>query len=854
MRLALFRVTLRYLLRRPLQSVLVVIGIALGVAVAVAIDIANESARRAFQLSTEAVAGRATHQIVGGPSGVPTAFYQRLRTELGARPVAPVVEGYVRAELLGGQPLRLLGVDPFAEPPFREYLGSQGGLLIEALSALVVEPNTVLLPESLAHRYELEVGSVLPVEVGGRVVPLRVVGLLRASDETSRRALEGLILADISTAQEVLGTVGHVSRIDLIVSPDGRVGRATLAEIQAVLPSSLRLERSSARSVAIEQMTRAFELNLTALSLLALVVGMFLIYNTMTFSVVQRRAVLGTLRALGVTREEVFGLILVEALALGVVGAVVGLALGLVLSRGMVGLVTQTINDLYFVVSVRELSVSPYVLLKGAGLGVTAALLSSLVPALEATLVPPQGALVRSQIEDRVRKLLPGLTGVAFTLLVFGIAILRFPTRRVDVAFVGLFCVVIGFAFLTPLATVVLMALMRPVAARLFGVLGQMAPRHIVRALSRTSVAMSALMVAVSVIIGVGVMIGSFRQTVEVWLATTLEADVYVSLPNLAANRVEGVLDQELADNLAAQPGVIRSATARSVSVVTAEGNSVSLVAVSADAAGEGRRFLWRQGSAGERWQRMAENSILVSEPYARRYGVTPSQRIVTLQTDRGLYSFEVVGVFYDYASDQGTIVIRETLYHRFWDDRAISSLALWLAPGADVDAFVERLRAEVVDHGALVIRSNRGLRESVLEVFDRAFAITAALRLLAAVVAFVGVLSALMALQLERARELGVLRAMGMTVRQLWGLTILETGLMGITAGLLALPTGFALALVLIYVINVRSFGWTLQLAVEPGVFVQAVLVALVAALLSGLYPALRVGRLVTAEVLRGE
>ncbi|MCZ7573991.1 MAG: FtsX-like permease family protein [Ardenticatenaceae bacterium] len=848
------RVALRYLLRRPLQSILIVVGIALGVAVVIAIDVANESASRAFELSTEAVAGRATHQIVGGPGGVPTLFYRKLRTELGARPVAPVVEVCVRADLPGGQPLHLLGVDPFAEPPFRDYLGNRGGLSIEALSALVLRPNTVLLPESLARRSGLEVNSILPVQVGSRTVRLRVVGLLRADDETSRRALEGLLLADIATAQEVLGSVGYLSRIDLIATPEGRLGRATLAGIQAVLPSGLRLERSSTRSAAIEQMTRAFELNLTALSLLALVVGMFLIYNTMMFSVVQRRAVLGTLRALGVTREEVFGVVLVEALALGVIGAVVGVALGLVLSRGMVRLVTQTINDLYFVVSVREPVVSLLVLLKGAGLGIVATLLSSLLPAVEATLIPPHGALVRSEIEDRIRVLLPWLTVLAVGLLVLGVLVLRVPTRRVDVAFAGLFCVVIGFALLTPMATVVLMALVRPLTVRLFGILGQMAPRDIVRALSRTSVAMSALMVAVSVIIGVGVMIGSFRQTVEVWLATTLEADIYVSPPSLTASRVEGVLDPQIVAQLVATPGVVRSATARTISVVTGEGNRVGLVAISADAAGEARRFLWHRGSVAERWQRMAENAVLVSEPFARRYGIMPMSTVVMLQTDRGPYSFEVVGVFYDYASDQGTVLMRDVLYHQYWDDRAISSLALWVAPGRDVDALVERLRAEVAGRGSLVIRSNRGLRQSVMEVFDRAFAITAALRLLAVVVAFVGVLSALMALQLERAWEFGVLRAAGMTVRQLWGLTVLETGLMGVTAGLLALPTGLALALVLIYVINVRSFGWTLQLAVEPGVFVQALAVALLAALLSGLYPALRAGRLPAAEVLRGE
>ena len=190
--------------------------------------------------------------------------------------------------------------------------------------------------------------------------------------------------------------------------------------------------------------------------------------------------------------------------------------------------------------------------------------------------------------------------------------------------------------------------------------------------------------------------------------------------------------------------------------------------------------------------------------------------------------------------------------YRQLWDDDNISSVGVYLAPGYDAGTMVERLQSHFAGRQELIIQSNRDLRQSALEIFDRTFAITMTLRLLATVVAFIGVLSALMALQLERARELGVLRATGMTRRQLWSLTLLETGLMGTTAGVLAIPTGLVLALVLIYVINLRSFGWTIQMALEPWYFGQAMLVAVGAALLAGLYPALRASRMVTARALR--
>ena len=234
---SLLRLGRRYLLRRPLQSLLVVLGIALGVAVVIAIDLANGSASRAFALSTEAVSGRATHQIIGGPSGIPEEIYTRLRRELGLRAVAPVVSGYVRVEPLGGRPLRLLGIDPFSEAPFRSYLNSGEGepLSLESLTGFFTEPNSVFLSADLARQNGIAVGEPLLVGIGAREETLAVAGLLVPSDELSRRALDGLLIADIATAQELLEEVGRLTTIDLIL-PDGAAGEAEAARIEAILP------------------------------------------------------------------------------------------------------------------------------------------------------------------------------------------------------------------------------------------------------------------------------------------------------------------------------------------------------------------------------------------------------------------------------------------------------------------------------------------------------------------------------------------------------------------------------------------------------------------------------------------
>jgi putative ABC transport system permease protein len=384
------------------------------------------------------------------------------------------------------------------------------------------------------------------------------------------------------------------------------------------------------------------------------------------------------------------------------------------------------------------------------------------------------------------------------------------------------------------------------VAGAAFGLLGRLATRSIVAALSRTSVAMAALMIAVAAAIGVGVMIASFRVAVTAWLEGTLRADIYIAAPSLANSRQDATLDPELVTRLAGTPGVARFNTSRGVLVQSPRG-PVQVVALDVDPSRPPR---WRFRSGGDTgvWD---GDAVLVSEPFANRHGV---RGVVRLGTDHGERDFRVAGVFYDYGSSAGVVIMSRRTYEGAWNDRKISGLALEAAPGVDVSALVATVRERAAGGPRLVIRSNRALREASLEIFDRTFAITGVLRTLSLVVAFVGMLAALMALSLERAREIGVLRALGLTPRQVWGLVTAQTGIIGLLAGVLAVPSGLLLAAVLVFVINRRSFGWTMSIDPSPGILLQGVALSLLAALLAGLYPAWRMASAPPAEALRDE
>ena len=843
----------RHAWRRPTQSIFFIIGVGLGVAMIVAIDLANSAANRAFAISTEAVAGKTTHRIVGGPSGLDESIYVTLRQQLGYRLSAPIVEGYVVAEELDMQPMRLLGVDSFAESPFRNYLNDDNAGFAgnNGFTTFIVQPNTVLLSEALANQYNLNTGDFIHIQVGGRVQTLQIVSLLTSKEKNEQRGLDGLLITDIGTAQEVLGKVGTLDRIDLIIA-EGTQEEVTLQRITTILPPGARVEQPT--DSAVEEMTAAFRLNLTALSMLALAVGMLLIYNTVVFSVVQQRSVLGSLRALGVTRDQIFSIILSEAGVLGVIGTTLGLGLGYLLGHGAIQMVTTNMNDLFFVVTVRRIDFPPLTLLKGAAIGIAAALIAATLPAYEATNVAPASSIRRSNIEERVHTALNWVSGVGVAILLLGTALL-IPEWHIVITFVGVFAIIIGISLLTPILTLGLMHILSGLIKHLgksLSPLIRLAIRDITRSLSRTSVAIAALMVTVSVIVGVGLMISSFRLTVERWLTDLLQADIFVSAPSLISDQTTYPLEHGVVEKLETFPGIAQIATSRLVDVSAGDLGMIQLVAVSMDIAGKKRYYKASVGDPTVTWKALEAGGLIINEPMSNRFKLEIGDE-VSLLTDRGEQRFPIVAVAYDFDVQSGAL-IADAVYRTYWDDVDLSSAALFVESGVNVDAKINELRAAFAGEAELVIRSSRALREHSLAIFDRSFSITVALQMLATLVAFIGILSALMSLQLERRREIGTLRAVGMTRRQLWRLTLMETGLMGTTAGILAMPTGFVLAVILIYIVNLRSFGWTLQIYLQPVYFLQALIVALVAALLAGVYPAWRVGRMQPADALREE
>ena len=776
--------------------------------------------------------------MVGGPAGLDESVYVDLRVTHGQRAVAPVVDGTVT---IGDRSVQLLGVDLFAETGVRSFTGprADAGSDTESLfREFLVTPGTVTMSERLAEELGIATGDTLTLVADGRK---RQARLLATIDDPDGRFAD-LLVADIATAQDWLGEVGSISRIDVRIENGDTEALATL---EAALPESVRLLNAAGRTRATAEMSKAFMTNLTAMSLLALLVGLFLIFNSVSFSVLQRRHLIGVLRGLGVTRKQLFAIILSEAALLGVVASSLGVVLGVLLGEQLLSLVSRSINDLYFRLSVTNVSLAPASIAKGLIAGIGAALVAATVPALEATSYQPRLAMARSALEKRTREFLPYVTAGGLLVLFAAVVLLAVSGRNLVAGLAAVFLLILGFSSCVPFAVRHLSRWLEPVAQRLAGMPARLAIGGIASGLSRTGVAIVALAVALSATIGVSVMVDSFRGSVNRWLGQSLQADVYAGVQR-------GALDPELIEALQRIDGVEATSTSRR-GWIEQSGRRTQLIAIHmAPGSYAGTEILDADPDAvWPAWE--GKDAVLVSEPFGYYNELGAGSRI-TLPTDAGSREFEVLATYQSYDVNASAIMMSRATYDRYFADDGVDTLGMYLEDGVSADDVVASVQALSAGRQEIRVDSNVRIRELSLEIFDRTFVITNVLYWLAMGVAFIGILSAMLALQLERARELATLRALGMTPRQVGGMIAVQSGGIGLLSGIAAIPLGVVMAWVLIEVINRRAFGWQIDMSVAPGILVTSVVFAVLTAILAGVYPAHRAARSEPALAMREE
>lgn len=833
--LLFIRLILRPLLREPVRSALTLFAVALGVGLVVAIDLATQAATRSFHSSLESLTGK-SDLLIRATGGLDEEWLGRLAQLPYPFDFAPRVEDF--ASIDGqGEALPFLGLD---------LIGHRGGQGFEGSlddSARRLDQGA---PVWVGRRLGLRPGDRVRLLINDTMHSFTVAGILKkAPGEIGE---ENAIVADIGVAQKATGKEGKLDSIDVAI-PQTRTATFWRQMLAGMLPASATVEPQGARSAQDRKMLAAFRWNLRVLSYIALVVGAFLIYNTISISVVRRRAEIGIVRALGATRQLTGAAFLAESLAFAIVGSALGLLLGRVMAAAAVGLVSNTVRSLYVSSEPAAVELTWAAIWSGAGLGVVISLVAALAPALEASRVAPVEAMARGR-EEYTARIRAGRraawAGIAFAIAA---ALTRLPpvAGQPLFAYISVMLAVLATAAVIPAAVASFARMAQAAVGRLLGVEAMLALRSLRASLGRTSILSAALTTAVAMTVSVGIMVGSFRQTVRVWLDSALQADFYLRPAGGAAADRHPTLSASLPGRIERIPGVAAVERLRAYQF-SYEGLPATLAGIEMGGAGEaGIRFLPGENRAAILRKFPTGDYALAGEPFANKHGVHPGS-ILRIPLGGAVHSFQVLGVYYDY-STAGFIEIDRRVLLRYLPDPAPSSLAVYLSAGSDA-AQVRNEIGRIGGPGVLVF-SNGDLRRGAIAVFDRTFRITYALEAVAIAVAILGVAGALLAMTIERRREFALLRFLGAEQGQVRRLILCEAGLLGLLANGMGLALGAALSLILIFVINKQSFGWTIQFHWPAALLLAALTAVYISTVAAGLYPARTVTRMNPIEAI---
>jgi putative ABC transport system permease protein len=751
--------------------------------------------------------------------------------------------------------------------------------------SLLGDIDGVVLTETFAREHGIKAGGTITLSTADGQRAFRVRGLLAAKGP-AQAAGGNLVLMDIAAAQVALGRLGYVDRLE--IRPDDG---ANLDEIEATIARRLgerpsktekapllggggqwgdgEVRRPERRGREVEQMQAAFRSNLTALSAIALIAGMFLVYNTVSASVLTRRQEIGMLRAVGTSRSTVFALFLGEALCLAAPGCALGLVVGRLLAQGAVTLTSRTVSRMYVSAAAAAPSLDAWHITLAFLVGIPLALIAAAAPAHEASRVPPTDAIRRASHVAPASRLMRSIVAVVSFALAAWLCTFDAIGGLPLAGYLACFCIVIGVTALTaPLllaAAHVVRWAVHAISRRVFFVAPWLATNNLVEYARRMSVSVAALAVSLAMTVAIAVMVSSFRETVIYWVGQTLVADLYIGPAARRGGSAPGIVPAEIEAIVRAHPRVTAVDTFRVIDIPYQHAR-IFVGAGNFEALLSRNRLLFKAPSRPLDAVRAAlgQDAAIVSEAFALRYRKNVGDEVILPVTSVGTSAgtngsntraFRIAAIYYDYSNDRGTVMLDRPVFARHIGDARPAGLNVHL--DAKTDDEVEAVRRDLLReigaregtrHG-ITVTTSRALRSEVLRIFDGTFAITWALEVVAIAVAVMGIVATLITVIDERRRELAVLRLAGASRGQVQRMIVAEAAILGAIGQALGLIAGLALSIVLVDVINVQSFGWSIQFHAPILFLLQLTMVLIVVTALAGVIPARRAARTFLTE-----
>jgi putative ABC transport system permease protein len=774
-----------YMRKHLLRMVLTAAGIVLGVGVFVGMHAANQSVLYALHQTVDRIAGTTELQVTAGESGFEEDVLERVQAAQGVRVAVPIIEAVVDTGLPGQGSLMILGVDMTGDRSLRDYAFESGEeSVVDDPLVFLAQPDSLIVTREFAARNHLETNSRIPMQTMNGPKQFTVRGIMKSTGLAS--AFGGnLAVMDVYAAQQVFGRGRRFDRIDLATA-EGTSIDACRVSLQQMLGQGFQVETPASRGQQLDSVLRVYSVTVSITSLMALLIGMFIIYNSFAIAVTERRSEIGILRAIGATRGQIRTIFLGESLVTGVVGSVAGLGFGYLLAQGTAGYVGQMLEGISGIAQrVDEVSTDWRLLSFGLAMGVLTSVAAALIPARNAARVDPVQALqkgkyqVLSAGENRVRT----ITAVVFAAVALACLLVNAGTV---LFYVGFTLAVFAALLLTPALALWLTRLLRPVLRRLWPVEGALAADSLIQAPRRTSATVAALMMSVALAVAVGGVAGASFKSITDWMDTALNPDLFVTASPTLTSR-SFLFPEELGPALAAIDGV---ADVQSVRTPRIQFMGMPVMLVSVEIASWERRSkrVPVEGDAKEIYRLAGEGRGLILSQNLASMRDLHVGREVELSTPSGPLRLPVVGVIEDWTDQQGTVVIDRAVYKRWWKDDRVNTFRLYLKPSASLTAVRQTILSTLGNDRRLFVLTNDEVRRYITDLTNQWLSLTYSQIAMAVLVAVLGIMNTLTVSIMDRRRELGVLQAVGAMRWQLrhtiW-LEALSIGFVGLCLGL---------------------------------------------------------------------
>jgi putative ABC transport system permease protein len=853
--LALLRwISLRHLVGAPLRSSLTVLGVAVGVATMVGVTAINTSVMSAFRSTVDTIAGKADLTLAGSQVGFDDSVIDKVKAVPGVAHASGAITAVAPVDGSPGETLMVLGVDLLDDGYFRSFKGVDRdiGSMAEDLEFLN-STDRLLVSERFAAAHHLRVGDSFRLATSAGIQPFVVHALIK--DEGPVKAFGGSVaVMYLGSAQEAFHRGRNIDRIEIAADPKVGVDEVQ-RRIVAAVGTQYDVERPSRRGGSVEKMVRSFQMGLNLGSGVALLVGVFLVYNTVSIGVVQRRREIGTLRALGATRRRLRALFALEALVMGAVGTAIGLPLGVVIARGAIRGVSDTVSAIYVQVNANDVHVGPAQAGLGILLGIFGSVFAALRPAIHASRIQPIEALRRDMaaglhpVSWRSGTVLAGLT---LLVLVYPCTWIPPPIENLPVGgYLAVFCTLMGASLVSPLILRGLQKVFAPPGQWAFGIAGRLAADNFARAPGRTAVPVSALAVGVAMTVCIAAFVGSFESSADRWIAQSVPADLFVTSSSKLAGVQNTPMEPRMGDEIESIPDVEAVDRVRILQhdVLGLRIYVISLVPEIYERRGSLQFLEGKLPTSEER----ENNWLTISENLARRRNLHAGDSF-EMSTPSGVHSYRVRAIVIDYTSDQGSLFMDRRVFIRDFKDDRVDSFEVYVKDKSRLAEVRQEITRRLGKRFDLYVLTNKELHDEALNLVEGAFSVTYAMEVVAVLLALLGVINTLLAAVLDRTREIGLLRAIGAARKHVIQLFTGEAAFMGLSGGALGVLSGTVMGYVVTKVIGVEATGWSFPFVFPTQIALQMVTAATVCAVAAGLYPARRAAGLNVVEALAYE